>query len=177
MVVKRKITMNLLDIIKNRRSIRSFTKKGLTKAQINMLIDAGRFAPSAGNLESRFFYIVENTKKKIEIAYAALTQMFIAEAPVVIVICADFNAAKPYGARGQLYAIEDASASVENILLTAHSLGLGSCWIGAFDENKLMTILNIPEHHKPIAILPIGYPAEQPDMPPRSRIEDISKFI
>src|SRR3972149_12298508 len=117
-------------------------------------------------MEARFPAV----KKKL--AQAALNEAFVEEAPAVIVVCADEKrASMGYGIRGRtLFCIQDTAAATQNILLTAHSLGLGSCWIGAFNEDEAKEALNAPEGIRPLAIIPVGYPKETP--PPRSR-----KFI
>lgn len=160
--------MNILETIKERRSIRKFQKKEIPKEIIDKLIEALLWAPSAGNLQSRKFYFVFNQKIKKELTEAALGQSFIEEAPLVIVGCADNNIAFRYGERGKnLYSICDVSASIENMMLSANAFDLGTCWIGAFDEKRVSKILNLPENLKPIVICPVGYPGEKPEAPPR----------
>ena len=96
---------------------------------------------------------------------AALEQEPIEEAPLSLVVCADQDrSAQRYGERGrELYCILDAAASVENILLAAHALGLGACWVGAFNDQLVSRILKLPEHLRPVAIIPIGYSDENPE--------------
>lgn len=162
--------MELLETIKNRRCIRKFKSKDVEEEKINKILEAANWAPSAGNLQARDFILVRNSEIKEKIAEAALYQNFINEAPVVIVVCAnEKKSSYKYGSRGsELYCIQDATISAQNIMLTAYSLGLGSCWVGAFDENRIREILNIPEYVRPVAIIPIGYPDEIPRAPPRS---------
>jgi len=106
------------------------------KEKIDQLLKSARWAPSAGNLSSRVLVLIEDPIVKYELSRAALYQEFIADAPVVIAACADFNVSSSYGEKGKLFAIEDCSASIENVLLMAHSLGLGGCWAGAFKEGR-----------------------------------------
>jgi len=90
-------------------------------------------------------------------------QRFVSQAPLSIVCSTDAGIVKVYGEKGEkLFCICDVSASIQNLLLTAHNEGLGSCWVGAFDEKKVKAILKMPNSLKPIAIIPIGYPAEDP---------------
>lgn len=161
--------MELLEIIKNRRCIRKFKSKEIEEDKINRIMEAAKWAPSAGNLQARDFILVRNPETKEKIAEAALSQNFISEAPVIIVVCANKKKSSwKYGPRGvELYPIQDAAISAQNILLMAYSLGLGSCWVGAFDEDGLGNILNIPEDVRPVAIIPLGYPDESPIAPPR----------
>lgn len=172
--------MNTIETIKTRRSIRNFDpEKELTDDQISKLLESARLAPSAGNLQSWYFYIVKNKEKKEEIANAALNQQFIATAPLVIISCADLKRSESkYGDRGrELYAIQDATIATQNIWLTAAELGLGAAWVGAFVEDEIRKILTIPANLRPIAIMPIGYPKESPEPPERRRIEEISKIV
>jgi len=159
----------IAELIRNRRSIRRFETREIEEEQVERILDAAKWAPSAGNLQARNFILVRNSRKKAELAEAALSQEFISDAPLVIVVCAnEKKSSERYGSRGELYSIQDATASIQNILLTVHSLGLGACWVGAFDESKVKKILKIPRGVRPVAILPIGYPAESPPAPPRS---------
>jgi nitroreductase len=161
--------MNVLEAIKGRRSIRAFKNEGVSPEIIEKLVEAAIWAPSAGNIQPWEFIIVRESKIKRSLAEAALDQSFIEEAPVVIVVCANENRSfQGYSARGKtLYCIQDTAAAIENLLLFAHSIGLGTCWIGAFREDEVRKILKIPSGVRPIAIIPIGYPAEAPS--PRRR--------
>jgi nitroreductase len=171
--------MNVQEAIIKRRSIRKFLNKNIPDEAIEELIEALRWAPSAGNLQSRYFYFVYNKEIKEKLAEAAFGQKFLATAPLVIVICADLKtSAGKYSQRGKdLYSIIDASLSVENLFLQAVELGLGCVWVGAFDENKVAEILDLPENLKPIGIIPVGYPAENPKPTSRKKNEEILKII
>jgi len=159
---------DVLKIIKNRRSIREFQKKEIPEEIVNKLIEALIWAPSAGNLQSRKFHFVFNRKIKEELADAALGQDFISQAPLVVVGCTDEKIEWRYGERGKkLYSICDVAMSIQNMMLLAYNLGLGTCPVGAFDEDRVSEILNIPENLRPIVIVPVGYPAEKPLAPPR----------
>ena len=109
---------------------------------------------------------------------AALGQDFISQAPLVVVGCANEEIAWRYGERGKnLYSICDVSASIQNMMLLATELGLGSCWVGAFEEKEVAKILNLPKNLRPIVILPVGYPAEKPSAPPRVSKAEAVEFI
>lgn len=160
--------MDVLGVIKERRSIRQFKGKVLSPETLDTLIDALRWAPSAGNLQSRKFYFIGNENLKRELARAAFDQEFIAEAPVAVVACADHRIARRYGERGvRLYCLMDVAASVQNLLLVAQALGLGSCWVGAFDEDEVRRLLELPAHLRPVAIVAAGFPGEHVEPPPR----------
>lgn len=161
--------MDVVEAIKGRRSIRAFKSMEVSQETVEKIIDAARWAPSAGNVQPWEFIIIRESKTKRRVAEVALDQTFIEEAPVVIVVCANENgSSQGYGIRGKtLYCIQDTAAAIQNILLTAYSFGLGTCWIGAFKEEEARETLKIPSGIRPIAIIPVGYPAEKPQ--PRSK--------
>jgi nitroreductase len=161
--------MEVMEAIINRRSIRVFTKSYVSEEMVEKLIEAARWAPSAGNVQPWDFVVVRESKTKAALAEAALGQMFICEAPAVIVVCANGGlSSQRYGVRGEtLYCLQDTAAAIQNIHLVACSLGLGTCWVGAFQEDEVRRVLNVPHGVRPVAIIPVGYPAEKPE--PRKR--------
>lgn len=167
--------LGIFEIIRSRRSIRKFKRDPVPKEDIKKILTAAIWAPSAGNLQPWEFIIVTSDELKRKIAYAALNQMFIAEAPIVIVVCANIpRSSRIYGSRGAtLYCIQDTAAAIQNILLAAWALGYGTCWVGAFDENKVKEILYIPENIRPVAIIPLGKPDESPISPSRRPLDQI----
>lgn len=172
--------MEVLEAIKKRRSIRRFdTSKQVSDEQVEKILEAARWAPSAGNLQSWFFVVIKNQEVKNQLTGAAWGQDFIAEAPVVIISCADLKrSVSHYGRRGEtLYAIQDATIATQNICLAATEMGLGTVWVGAFAEKEVCKILELPDNFRPIAILPIGYPAESPLPPARRPIKEISRIV
>ena len=168
--------MNVIDAIKSRRSIRKFdSSKDVSDDQIEILLESARWAPSAGNLQSWYFYIIRDKSIRRKLALAALGQVFITQAPVIIVSCADQKrSGTRYGNRGKtLYSIQDATIATHNIWLTVTELGLGAAWVGAFSQNSVRRILKIPENLQPIVIMPIGYPLVQPRSTARRKLQDI----
>ena len=156
--------MSILETIMHRRSIRDFKERDIPQEAVDMLVEAIRWAPSAGNMQSRKFYFIFDQATRRELALAALNQNFIAQAPLAVVACLDRNIAVRYGDRGvNLYGIQDVSASIMNLMLAAHELGLGTCWVGAFNEFDVVEILDLPDHLRPIAIVPVGYPGRVPE--------------
>ena len=168
--------MDVFKAIKNRRSIRAFTDEPVTDEEIEKLIDAARWAPSAGNIQPWEFIIVRDPQVKHGLCEAALNQTFIEEAPVVIVVCANpMQSSKGYGSRGiNLYCIQDTAAATQNILLAAHAMGLATCWVGAFSEEEAKRVLGVPDGLRPIAIVPVGHPAEKPRVRPRRQLSEIT---
>ncbi len=170
--------MEVFEAIKTRRSVRAFTKQDVPNEVVLKLIDAARWAPSAGNIQPWEFVIVRNPDVKRKLAAAALHQTFIEEAPVVVVVCADqFRSERGYGSRGAgLYCLQDTAAATQNLLLAAHALGLGACWVGAFYEREVSEALKVPKGVRPVAILPIGHPAESPSPRPRRPLSEIVHY-
>ncbi len=152
--------MDFWQVIDKRKSIRSFNPaKEVSDEQIKRIIQAGKRAPSAGGIYPVEFIIVKEQEKKEALADAAGRQNFIIEAPVVIVVAVETaKTASVYGERGRkLYSIQDGAAAIENMFLAIIALGLSSCWVGAFAEKEVKTILRLSGGIRPQAILPIGY--------------------
>ncbi len=166
--------MECLEAIEGRRSIRRFKDSAVGKEVIKELLRAAQNAPSAGNLQARDFVIVSDKRIKEQLTKAALDQSFVEQAPIVIVVVANIERSSlKYGSRGELYAIQDAAASVMNLLLAAYSRGLATCWVGAFNEIAVRILLGLPHKTKPIAIIPIGYPDEKAIAPPRMGLDKV----
>jgi len=154
----------------NRRSIRRFEKKDVDDKLIGVMLYMATQSPSAGNTQEWQFIVVKNNETKRKLSEAGLHQHFIAEAPVVIVVCVDKDKiGLRYKERGlQLYSIQDTASATIILMLAATALGLGTCWIGSFNEEEVKKNLGLPENLRPVSIIPVGYPAEKPE--PSSRI-------
>jgi nitroreductase len=168
-------TTDVFEAVKNRRSIRAFQEREVSEEQIETIIDAAIHAPSAGNIQPWEFVVVTDWQVKRQLAVAALNQSFIEEAPVVIVVCADeARSGQGYGSRGVgLYCIQDTAAATQNMLLAAHAMGLGTCWVGAFREDMVRKALKTPSHVRPVAIVPVGYAAEEPALRRRRSVSEV----
>lgn len=165
----------ILEVIKTRRSIRKYKNIKVDLEKINLILEAGRWAPSSGNLQNWYFIVVQDKKKINKIAEYCM-QPWISTAPLVIVVCSDTERVVDwYGERGRFYSIQNIAAAVQNMLLQAHSIGLGSCWIGAFNEEKIKELLKIPKNIEVHAIITLGYPDESPESE-RKPLEDIVFF-
>ncbi len=167
--------MDVFEAIQNRRSIRIYKKGELSQETINKLVDAARLAPSAGNTQPWAFVLAASDRTKQGLSRAAYGQKSIEDASVVFVVCVDEKTAEEaYGPRGKnLYCYQDTAAAIENILLAACAMGLGTCWIGAFREEETRKIINCPTHMRPVALVPVGYPAESPSARPRRSAGEI----
>lgn len=167
--------MEFFEVLERRRSVRSYMEKPVEREKLLRIMEAVNSAPSAGNLQAYEVFLVLDKMKRIEIARWALNQWFIAEAPAVFVFFANpSRSAVKYGKRGaELYCIQDATIACAYAQLSAVALGLGTCWVGAFEENGLKACLSAPKDWKPVAILTVGYPAEEPFPTPRRSLEDL----
>lgn len=153
--------MDALTVLKERRSIRRFQRKEITKDIIEDIVDCGRLATTAVNIQPWEFIAVTDAGVKRKIADVTDYGKFIAQAPLCIVVfCRDTK-----------YYLEDGCAATENILLAAKAYGLGSCWV-AGDKKRyaedIRKLLNVPERYKLVSLIAIGYPAESPSPSKRS---------
>ena len=167
--------MDLIDAIAKRRSVRTYKKRDLPQGVVEQLLESARQAPSAGNVQPWEFVVASTQKTKMAISQAAFEQENLQEVSIIIVVCADEKrAAESYGARGKaLYCLQDTAAAIQNLMLTVCSLGLGSCWIGAFKEDEVRKVINSPVHVRPVALIPVGYPNESPAARPRRPVSEI----
>jgi nitroreductase len=135
----RVVYLELFEAIKNRRSIRQFTNQTVPQEMVDQLVEAVRMTPTAGNAQAYQLVIVRQPEQKQHLSHAAYGQKQLQTASIVFVVCADLKKAQEtYGDRGRsLYCIQDTAALTQNMLLSAHGLGLGTCWIGAFKEDEV----------------------------------------
>ena len=161
--------MEFYDALKARRSIRQFTDRPVSADEIMKLVDAAISAPNACNMQSWHFYAVTDAAVKAKLAEEKAVAEWATTAPVIFVVCtAAKKICERFGPIGEeLFAIQDTAAAIENILLTAADMGLGGCFMGAFDREKCRRIVGINDDHKPIAMVPVGEPANI--LPPRAR--------
>lgn len=163
--------MSVSDAIKARRSIRRYQDRGVEEEKLNQVLEAGRLAPSAKNMQEWKFIVVRDKDTRSKLSEAAKGQAFVGEAPVVIVACATLT--DYVMTCGQLTYPIDVAISVDHMTLLATEVGLGTCWIGAFYEEEVKKILAIPPEIRVVAMLPLGYPAESPLPRPRKPMDDI----
>jgi nitroreductase len=150
--------MDILDAIKSRKSVRKFLDKPIEKDELVAVLNAARLAPSASNRQEWRFVVVCDEKTRKQLAKAANEQAFVGEAPVVIAACAETNG--HVMSCGQPCYPIDMAIALDHLTLAAVETGLGTCWIGAFDENKVKEILGIPRRIRVVALMPIGYPSD-----------------
>jgi nitroreductase len=167
--------MEFFEVIKNRRSMRKYANTPVEEGKLQEILEAINRAPSAGNLQAYEVYIVRKSEQRQALSKAALDQEFLAEAPLVLIFCANpMRSVERYAERGmELYCIQDATIACTFAMLAAKALGLDTVWIGAFNEQAVSEILLLPEILRPIAMLPIGYAGKTPNPRPRRSLKDL----
>ncbi len=182
------IESKILDIIKERFSVRKYADKPIEDEKLNLILEAARLAPSASNSQPWRFYVVKDKEKieilshKMPLGTEVVLNSFIKQAPVVVVATAGpislLQRAASFIVNKKWYYL-DVAIALEHMVLTAWELGIGSCWIGWFDEKKIKNILGIPKEQEVIAMLTLGYPKEEklPFQKHRKRLEEIVKLL
>lgn len=165
----------IMKAIRNRRSIRSYLDVPVEWDKITSVLEAGMMAPNAGNLQIWRFVVVRNPDKKKQIAEACLQQYWMEQAPVHIVIFAKLEKEEQYyGIRGtKLYSIQDCAMAAMNMMLAAYELGLGTCFVAAFDEEAMSRIFRLADNVRPQGVITLGYTDEKPEAPLRYRVETL----
>ena len=148
---------SFLAFVSSRASVREFTPSPLAEEEIRAILEAARTAPSAGNREAWDVVVVTDPEVREALSEAALSQPHVKEAPCVLAVCANYiRSMSRYGERGILYAIQDAAIACTYMMLAAHATGIQSCWTGAFDEEEVRDVLDLPQHLRPVALLAVG---------------------
>ncbi len=163
--------MDVCKAIQSRRSIRAYDSREVEEEKLLRVLDAGRLSPSASNRQERRFIVIRDAGTRKLLSEAARNQKFVAEAPVVIAACSVESGYIMFC--GQPAYTVDTAIAVDHMTLAAVEEGLGTCWIGAFDEKKVKEILNIPDHVRVVALLPLGYPSSVPPPAPRKSLDEI----
>jgi nitroreductase len=165
--------------VRNRHSIRKYqADMPVEKEKLHAILEMACAAPSAGDLQAYHIIVSQKQSVRDALSTAAQQQNFISEAPLCLVFCTDSERSeKQFGQRGrELYAIQDATIAASYTQLAAVAAGLGSTWVGYFDEEKVRDILNIPNTLQPVALISVGYPAELPEQTTRRPLEDVISF-
>lgn len=166
--------MDCIEALKTRRSIRKFRPEPIPEKDLLEILDCGRLAPSAGNFQPWEFIVVREKEVIEELRKAAFGQELLSTAPLVIVVCADPEKSSQYGKRGMEYfCLMDCANATENILLAAHALGYGGCWMGGFNEKEVKGVLGIPERLRVVSMIPLGKPDGPPYIAPKRDLKDI----
>ncbi|MBN2375406.1 MAG: nitroreductase family protein [Sedimentisphaerales bacterium] len=150
--------MDVHQAIQIRRSVRAYEDRPINADSYQKLLDALRFAPSACNIQPWRFLLIEDKQLRLKVATAAKKQLWMAQAAVTVVACGyPQDAYKTMGGYGNSVDI-DLAIALDHLSLAATAEGLGTCWIGAFDENAVKEILQIPAEAKVVAMMPVGHP-------------------
>ena len=167
--------MDFFSVVEQRHSIRAYRPTPVEEEKLIRILETANRAPSAGNLQGYEIVIVRDREDKQALAAAALGQTFLVQAPVLLVFFANRSrSAAKYGQRGaELYALQDATIACAYAQLAATALGLATVWVGAFEDEAVARILRAPADWRPVAILPIGYPAEEPEPTPRRPLRSL----
>ncbi len=156
--------MTALETIATRTSVRAYTDQPVAPETIETILRAGMAAPTARNQQPWAFVVVNSKEAMKQLADSLPYAKMLKSAPMAIVVCGDMSKALDGEVRD--YWIQDASAATENILLAAHSLGLGAVWTGGYPSmdrvRSIKTVLDLPSHIVPLCVIPMGYPAENP---------------
>ena len=167
--------MEIRQAIAERRSVRSYTDRTLTRAEIEEILCAGVSAPSACNMQSWHFYVVTGDERA---KLSGVCADWVATAPVVIIVCTDKNAIEArFGERARKFPVQDTALAMENMLLCATGMGLGGCIIGAYKNDACVSAFGIPEEHQVVALLPIGEPTEAIPARERKPLSEVVTFI
>ena len=168
--------MDVFEAVQVRRSVRSYKPTAIPREKLEKILEAARLAPSAMNLQPWHFIVVTDASKREKLAEAPFAK-FLKEAPVVIVACGNQRVSPKW------YMI-DVAIAMQNMVLTATGEGLGTCWVGSFNEREVKEMLKIPEEYRVIALLALGYPRRKLDIQSRilhlvrrrKRLEEIVSY-
>jgi len=170
--------MDIFQVFSNRRSIRKYKDTPVEREKIEQILDAARLAPSWKNMQCWRFLVLTDPEHRVKTLDAFPDdnpgKKAIAEAPVVIVVCAD--PLESGVENGIEYYIADTAIAFEHLCLAAHALGLGTCWMGWYDEEQIKQALGIPATMRIIGLTPLGYPDQVPKPRPRKTLEEIVFF-
>lgn len=167
--------MELFETIHARQSVRAYQSKDIEPDQLKTILSAANQSPSAGNLQAYQIILLREKSLVLKLSKATYNQDFMTQAPVVLIFCADTErSGVKYGVAGErLFSVQDATIATAYAQLAATALGLATCWIGAFDEQKVAGVLGLKSGLRPMAILPVGWPAESPERAPRRALEEL----
>ncbi len=161
--------MNVREAIRERRSVRRYAEREVSEDHVRQLIDAAMWAPSGGNAQTWRFVVVRDQRRIRQLR--VVSPGLPGPPPCVVALCQDTDAAAKKGARlgaAQLIYFDTAMAA-QNILLSAHELGLGACVVASFHRDGISRCLRLPPHIAPVLLVAVGWPAEAPRAPERKR--------
>lgn len=163
--------MDVSKAIKKRRSVRSYQDKEILEDTLNDILNSVRLAPSASNSQDWKFIVVKDKETRKRLVKAANNQSFVGEAPVIIA-AVSLNPDRIMSCKVPAYAV-DLSIAVDHLTLAAAEKGLGTCWIGAFDQDEVKDILNVPNKYKVLTVIPLGFPSDSSGTKDRKDLEEV----
>lgn len=153
--------MDFFNVIKTRRSIRSYKPDPIPGHLLDRVLDAARVAPSGSNRQPTRLIVIKNRERRESLIPMCNGQKFIAQAPVLIAACGNEIRTNRGGYMGKYSVLLDVAIAMDHLTLAARAVGLGTCWIGSFSNADIKTYLNIPEDVQVVALTPLGYPSEK----------------
>lgn len=165
--------MDVMEAIKTRRSIRRYKPAPVPEDLLKTVLNAARLAPSANNSQPWRIIVVSDEDTKLRLVAGANGQKFLAQAPLVLVACGLPDEAFQTAGGYMSSHVIDVSIALDHLTLAAHSVGLGTCWVAWFKEEKVREVLGVPEDVRVVAMTPLGYPDEAPERPPRRNLEEL----
>ncbi len=168
--------MNVLETIRDRRSVRRYTGDPVPEAALARVLEAARLAPSAKNLQPWKLVVVRDRATKVGLAKASFDQSFMSEADIIVAACGFPDRAYPRQGRFMNSWPIDLAIAFEHLILQAVEEGLGTCWIGAFQEAEVKVLLGVPDEARVMAMTPLGWPAESPAARGRKVLEEIVSY-
>jgi nitroreductase len=174
---KKDVEKSFAWVVKHRGMVRAYKSDPVPEDKIQRLLQYAVRAPSAGNLQPWEFVVVKSVEARAKLAQAAMNQTSVATAPVTIVTCANIQRmGSEYGARGSFFSLVDTSFASLLLLLGAVEQDLGACFVGSYNPEEVAKMLALPAHIRPVGLITIGYPAEQPQKPKTKKIP-LSKLV
>ncbi len=166
--------MKFSELIQNRYSVRAYKPDDIENEKLNAVLEAARLAPTAANYQP-FQIIIIHTKGRESELNRIYPQKWFVQPPIVICVCAVRDNA--WTRRdGKNFMDIDATIVMDHIILAAASIGLGTCWIGAFDAAAAKEVLNLPEGIEPVLFTPLGYPADEPGTKKRKNLSELVRY-
>lgn len=175
--------MDVLEAIKKRRTIRTYKTTPVSQDTLDIILEAGRLAPSWGNTQTWRWVVIQDHNLKMQIAEKILRPGnrgtdAVKTAPIIIAACAELNKAgfrkgQPATDKGGCWYMFDAALALENMVLAAKSLGLGTLFIGGMNANKVESLLEIPQGYACVILMVLGYPDEEPEARPRKEVAEL----
>jgi len=168
--------LDFYEVIRTRRSVRSFKKDPIPEEVLNRVLEAARVAPSGSNRQPWKFILIKDDTLKQKMIPACDNQDFVAEAPLIIVGCGQKLSFNRGGYMGEMSMLVDVSIAFTHLILAARAEGLRTCWIGAFNNDEIKKLLGIPDEYEVVAATPLGYPSEDVFTEPRNR-KDLDEIL